>query len=139
MPGSAASFFSSELHPQLAAPNVGGDTSEIGGGGGKCNLEDCNLLKVRSLDSRAKKKGGFGKGGFCSIQRHAQEKTKNTQDYWTQQCTWHSERHSEERRPFLQNHLLKFSSFLTDSSCLCNGHAHPNNPHVPFLGGSSAP
>ena len=30
------------------------------------------------------------------------KKTNNAQEYWAQLYIWHSERHNEERRPFLQ-------------------------------------
>ena len=52
------------------------------------------------------RKGGFSKRGFCRVQRHAQE-TKQCQEHWAQPYVWHSERHSQERRNFLQKTLQK--------------------------------
>ena len=60
--------------------------------------------------SRTKKRG-FSKGGFCRVQCHGQE-TKSTQGYWAQQYIWHSERHSQERRIFLQKPPSKKPLFL---------------------------
>ena len=75
-----------------------------------------SLKTVTSLNkesSQEPRKGGFSKGVFCRVERHAQEDIKY-QGYWAQQYIWHSERHSQDRRTFLQKPLVKtpFSSFL---------------------------
>ena len=70
-------------------------------------------------------KGVLAKGGgvFCRVQCHVQDsvessvtskEAKNTQGYWAQQYVWHSERHSQEQRTFLQKPLLE-----TPLSCFC--------------------
>ena len=52
------------------------------------------------------RKGGFSKGVSAESSVTAKE-TKNTQGYWPQQYTWHSERHGQERHTFCKNHLPK--------------------------------
>ena len=59
--------------------------------------------------SQEPRKGGFSKGGFCRVQCHDQG-NKYYQGYWPQQYIWHSERHSQERRTFCKNPLLKTPS-----------------------------
>ena len=48
-------------------------------------------------------------------------KTINSQGYWAQQYTWHAERHSQERRTFLQRlpFLKPPSSWFPESASLC--------------------
>ena len=62
---------------------------------------------------RNKEKGVLEKG-FSVESSVATKEIKNTQRYWPQQYMWHSERHSQERRTFCKNPLLKpsFSWFL---------------------------
>ena len=76
-----------------------------------------NLLTVRTLKNPVKlrpeesRKGGFSKGGFCRVECHTQG-SKKTQKDWAQQCIWHSERRSQERRIFFQKPPSKKPLFL---------------------------
>ena len=58
------------------------------------------------------KKRGFWQMGVSAGSSVAPKKTKAIQGDWAQQSIWHSERHSQERRPFLQKHPSKTPLFL---------------------------
>ena len=77
-----------------------------------CQYRACNIPR-KERENQEPRKGGFSKGSFCRAQRHGQG-SKNIQGYWPQQYIWHSESHSQERRTFCKNPLLKtpFSWFL---------------------------
>ena len=79
------------------------------------------------------RKGGFSKGGFCRIQCHTQD-DNNTQGYWARECIWHSERHSQERRTFLQTPFRKPPLFS-----MPNMTGRPGYWTMEMTGGSSAP
>ena len=67
------------------------------------------LAKIRSQE-----KGVLAKG-VSTESSVTRKETINIQRYWAQPYIWHSERHSQERRTFCTNPLLKtpFSWFLT--------------------------
>ena len=63
----------------------------------------CTFVPVLS---GTKKRVFLAKGVSVAYSVTAKE-TKNSQGYWPQQYIWHSERHSQERRTFFKNPLLK--------------------------------
>ena len=72
--------------------------------GGREFLSAPSLDKIISLS--------FSKGGFLQSQALLPRKTNNTPKYWAWQYIWHSERHSQERRAFLQKAPSKNPLFL---------------------------
>ena len=55
-------------------------------------------------------KGVLAKG--VSAKSSVMPKGKNTRGYWAQQCIWHSEHHSQQRRTFLQKPPSRTPLFL---------------------------
>ena len=64
--------------------------------------------KICEKNSLERKKGGSSGGGVSAESSVAPKKTKTTQGYWSQQ----SERHSQERRTFLQKPPSKHPLFF---------------------------
>ena len=91
---------------------------------------------------RNQEKGVLAKG-VSAESSVAPKETKNTQKYWAQQCIWHSERHSQERRTLLQTTPSKtpFSWFLRLSKYsrrtfpeMNSGEPHPKKLRGLFCG-----
>ena len=86
-------------------------------------LQDANATKSQTLAFyksqrlapvlRNQEKGVLAKG--VSVASNVTPTKQNTQEYWDQQYTWHSERHDEERRPILQENLLNTLFFVPDT------------------------
>ena len=60
---------------------------------------------------RSQEKGVLAKG-ISAESSVTPKETKKTPKYWAQQCIWHSEHHSQERRTFLQKPPSKKPLFL---------------------------
>ena len=64
------------------------------------NCEPPGLLQQQIVDWTS------GEGSFRRIQRQAQEEERYTK-IWTQQCIWHSERHSQKRAQIFAQSFLE--------------------------------
>ena len=90
---------------------------------------DTFLQRIRNQE-----KGVLAKGVSAECNVTAKE-TKTTQGYWPQQYIWHSERHSQERRTFLQKPPSKIYNVQMDAAVL--GDRLPEITQKPFLGPGS--